>query len=118
MLSEFLILLGKLPAFIFKRKITYLFSPDSVLGEHIKHRIFVLSNLFPSIFGSGYLIANLREFIKYNKRISQYENLSIVIGLIVFLLLLYITGIITEKIIYSSNDSYKDWKNQQSTSVK
>jgi Na+-driven multidrug efflux pump len=102
-----------IPAYLFRKRISYLFCPDSILGYYVKHRIFVLFNLFPSLFIAGIIIMNLREFFQAIEDLRQYENFSIIMGLISLLMLLYFFGLITDKVLYYTKNSYKNWRDDQ-----
>jgi len=102
------------PAYVFRKKIAYLFCPDEIIGYHHKHLIFVLFNLFPSLFIAGSIIASLRDICLNNETLAPFENCSLIAGVIALIIMLYLSGIITERIIYYYNVNYKKWKINQS----
>lgn len=114
-MSKFLIyhLLGLIcfiPAIIFRKKIAYIFCPDEILSKNTKHRIFIFFNFSPSIAITITEIIRLREYFQSDPSLAIYENYSLLIGFLSFLILLFISGFITDKILYHTDVKYKMWK--------
>jgi hypothetical protein len=106
------VIIFMIPAFIFRKKISFLFTPDSIIGYHAKHRIFVLFNIFPAIIIAGLIVSSLRDVISRSDKYKSYENYSLFIGFVAFFYILYFFGIITDRFLYLSNKRYKDWKDK------
>jgi hypothetical protein len=101
-----------IPAYLFRKRISYLFCPDSIIGHYVKYRIFFFYNLLPSIFLAGIIIMNLRDWLGSRDSLKPYENYSLILGLIALQLFLFISGLITNRILYLSHNIYKEWKDK------
>ncbi|WP_289053318.1 hypothetical protein [Carboxylicivirga marina] len=102
-----------IPAWIGRKRIQFLFCPSEVIGFHKKNQYFGLYSLLPSLIIAGFLIAYVREFIREIEYLKEYDNLSIVIGLVVFTALLYVSGLVANFIVYYSDERYRKWIDQK-----
>jgi len=100
-----------LPAYIFRKRIRYLYCPEEILGYSKKKRIFFIFNFVPSFTTAIVAIINSRVYFQTNIMLAPYENYSILAGLIVLLILLFMTGYFTDRVLYIINIEYKIWKN-------
>ena len=105
-----LVLVCSLPAYIFRKQIRYLYCPEEIIEYYIKKRIFLVFNFSPSFSLAIIAIINSRIYLHSNLKLAPYENISLLIGLIGLLVLLFITGYITDKILYWINLEYKIWR--------
>jgi hypothetical protein len=104
-----------LPAWFGRKRIQFLFCPSDIIGFHKKNQYFGLYSLLPSLITVAFLIAYLREFFLTVDYLREYENFAILIGGIVFIALLYFSGLIADFLVYHSNDRYKEWRDSRNT---
>ncbi len=111
-LGYIFILICMIPAFLFRKKISFLFCPKEVMGMHTKHKIFGAYCILPSVIIVAYSAARIRFFIEKDDYLRQFENYVLVYAIVTLFILLYVFGIITDWFVYHSNKRYKDWRDQ------
>ncbi|MCW3788138.1 hypothetical protein [Plebeiibacterium sediminum] len=102
------------PLYLFRKKISFLFCPNDVIGKYIKRKYFAFYSLIPSFVIVAYVTARLRLLVEQSELLHSYENYVLIIALILLFSLLYLFGVVTDWFLYHSNDRYKNWRNNES----
>ncbi len=98
------------PVYVFRRKISFLFCPNDVIGRYTKNKYFGFYSLLPSLVIVAYVSSRLRLVFEQNELLKDYANYVLVIAVILMFGLLYLFGVITDWFLYHSNDRYKKWR--------
>jgi len=109
-----LIMICLTPIYLGRKRIGFYFCPEEIIGFRKKNHYITGLSLLPALIIVAFVVSYLREIIRNIDYLKEYENYSLVIGAIIFLVLLYSFGLLTEKIVYHSNSQYKEWKNNKS----
>ncbi|TLX72398.1 hypothetical protein E9993_17840 [Labilibacter sediminis] len=101
-----------IPIYLGRKRIGFYFCPEEVMGFRKKNHYLAVYSILPALLIVAFAVSYLRELILSIESISKYENYSLVVGLMLFFILLYAFGLMTEIIVYHSNERYKKWKDK------
>ncbi len=108
-ISYIIVLICMIPLFLFRKKVSFLFCPNEVMGRYTKNKYFGIYSLMPSFVIVAYLSAQLRLLMESNVQLKVYSNYVLVVAAILLFGLLFLFGVITDWFLYHSNKRYKDW---------
>lgn len=107
-----------IPIFRMRKKISFFFCPHEIVNDNKKSVYFMIYCFLPSFIITGIIISNVREWIVHIESIKEYENMVLIPGLGLLLILLAITARMAEAIVYFTNSRYSEWKDMEKERLK
>ncbi len=83
-LGYIFIIICMIPAFLFRKKISFLFCPEEVMGTHTKHKMFGAYCILPSVLIVAYSTARIRFFLEHDEYLKKVENYVLVYAIVMF----------------------------------